>query len=67
MRSPYLMLAILNAEWLAWLVKTPSKIYLHDQEMVGEGTDGTSIPLNPVKSWIVRGGCKMAIKGRGEQ
>lgn len=35
--------------------------------MVGEEVDGTSIPLNPAKSWTIGGGGRMAIKGKGEQ
>ena len=51
------MSAILSTEWLAWIVETPLKVYLHDQEMAGEGVDGTSIPLNLAKSKTIgRGG-----------
>ena len=35
MSSPYLMLVILNAEWLAWTIETPPKVLLHDQEITG--------------------------------
>ena len=39
-------------------METPIKVYLHDQEMVGEDADVTSIPLDPTKSRtaIRRGG-----------
>ena len=37
---------------MAWTMETPTKIYLHDQEMAGEDADVTSIPLNPTKSWL---------------
>ena len=50
MNSPYLMLATLNTEWLAWTLKTPLKVYLYDQEVVGEGIHEPSIPLNSVNS-----------------
>ena len=43
----------------------PPEVYLHDQDMVGEEVDGTSIPLNLAKSWTIGGGGRMAIKGRG--
>jgi len=33
---------------------TPTKVYLHDQEMAGEDADVTSIPLNLAKSRIAR-------------
>ena len=57
MNSLHLMSATLNTKWLAWIVETPPKVYLHDQEMTEEGVDGTSIPLNPAKSkTIERGG-----------
>ena len=61
------MSAILNAKWLVWIVKTPSKVYLHDQEVVGEWVNKTSIPLNPAKRWTTRRGWKMTIKGGGGQ
>ena len=48
------MSATLNVEWMAWTMETPTKIYLHDQEMAGEDVDVTSIPLNPDKSRIAR-------------
>ena len=31
-------------------MKTAPKVYVHDQEMAGEGADETSIPLNPAKN-----------------
>ena len=57
MNSPHLMSATLDAKWLVWIVKTPPKVYLQDQEMVGEGVDGANIPLKLAKNKTVgRGG-----------
>ena len=39
---------------MAWTMETPTKIYLHDQEMAGKDADVTNIPLNPTKSWLAR-------------
>ena len=52
------MLATLTVEWLAWTMGTPTKVYIHDQEMAGEDADVISIPLNLAKSKIAgrRGG-----------
>ena len=50
------MLATLNVEKLVWTVKTPPKAYIHYQEMVEEGADGTSISLNPTKNRTTRRG-----------
>lgn len=60
MNSPYLMLAILNTEWLAWTLETILKVYLYDQEVAGEGIHETSIPLNSVNS-------RTTGRGEGEQ
>ena len=57
MSSPHLMSATLYAKWMTWTVITPPKVYLHDQKMVGESADGTSIRLNLAKNKITgRGG-----------
>ena len=64
---PHLMSATLNVEWLAWIVKTPSKVFLDDQEVARQEADETSIPLNPTKIKIARGWRGMAIKGGREQ
>lgn len=61
------MSVTLNVEWLVWTVEMPPKVYLHDQDVIGEGANKTSIPLNPAKSWTIRGWWKMTIKGRGGQ
>ena len=39
---------------MAWTMETPTKIYLHGQEIAGEDADVTSISLNPTKSWLAR-------------
>ena len=45
MNFPYLM-----SSMLAWIVETPPKVYFHDQEVVGEDADGTSILINLAQS-----------------
>ena len=58
------MLVTLNAEWLAWTVKMLSKVFFHDQKMIGQEGDKTNIPQNPTKSRTTRRCGEMTIKGR---
>lgn len=44
-----------------------TKVFLYDQELARQKADGTSIPLNPVKSRTAKGWSNMAIKGGREQ
>lgn len=49
--------------WMSGLNSGNTSKVLHDQEMAGQEVDGTSIPINPTKSWTAREWRDMAIEG----
>lgn len=49
MSYPYLMSAPLNAEWLAWIVRTPQKFAFMIKKWQREECDGKNISTNPAK------------------
>ena len=62
------MLATLNVEWLAWTVEAPPKVLHHDQKIVVQRMDGTSIPQIQLEVGQLEGEEKVAIKeGEGQQ